>query len=595
VNDHIIRPDEAGTLAGLFRTRVARTPDKTAYRWFDTGTQQWAQCTWADMGREVARWQAALEGERLEAGACVGLMMRNCREWVCFDQAALGLGLVVVPLYVDDGPENLAHILNDANVELLLIENALQWRKLFEVHERLQSLQRIVSLDDLTGEPHDPRLRQADDWLPREGGALRAFDSDPDALATVVYTSGTTGRAKGVMLTHRNILWNAHASLSCVPALPEDIFLSFLPLCHTFERTVGYYLSMMAGSETAYARSVQQLSEDLATVRPTVLVSVPRIYERVYNRIHGQLAEKSPLARRLFLSAVEVGWRRFEHTQGRVPWHPSLLLWPLLNAIVAKKVMAKLGGRLRIAISGGAALSPAQARLFLGLGLTLIQGYGLTETSPVISANRIENNQPASVGLPLDLVETHIGAEGELQVRSPGVMRGYWNNPTATQAMIDSAGWLHTGDQARIEEGRIFITGRLKEIIVLSNGKKVAPAELEMHILLDPLFEQVMIVGEGHPFLGALVVPSHELWPAFCAGQGVSPDARHETRLREALLARIEHRLTGLAGYEQVRRILIAPEPWSVDNGLLTPTLKLRRKLIETRFNTEITEFYTGH
>ncbi len=594
----IITPESAGTLAGLFRARVERSPNAIAYRHCEAPLNVWPETSWTQMAFEVARWQTALESNELKPGDRVAILLRNCREWVMFDQAALGLGLIVVPLYLDDSPENIAYILNDARASVVLLESAEHWQRLYAVRDRLDAVRRIISLDSLSGAPHDPRLRWVQEWLPDDGGELRSHDAGPDELATIVYTSGTTGRCKGVMLSHRNILWDAHASLQYVPAYTDDLFLSFLPLCHTLERTVGYYLAMMAGSTVAFSRSIAQLGEDLVAVRPTVIISVPRIFERVYNKVQDQVQRKSAVARALFDLTVRAGWARFEHQQRRAALQPVQLLLPLLRLLVARKVLAKLGGRLRVAIVGGAPLSEPLARFFIGLGLPLIQGYGLTESSPVISANPPDDNDPASVGVPLKGLETRITENGELLVRGPGVMLGYWNNAEATAQMIDSDCWLHTGDQARLENNHLYITGRLKEILVLANGKKIPPTEMELAILLDPLFEQVIVVGEARPFLSALMVPNPDLWIDLCQQLGLDPDAAatlKERALFNLIMERISQRVQSFPGFAQIRRIHVSRTPWSVDNGLLTPTMKLKRQQISERFQAEIERLYVGH
>ena len=486
---HVISPAEAVTLDGLFRGRVKRTPDAVACREFNQRHSNWRDYTWAQLYHQVARWQAALEGDGLKAGDRVAVMLRNSPEWVTFDQAALGLGLVVVPLYTQDRPDNVVYILNDAGCKVLLFGTHEQWQTFSGVRDKLGGLLRILTVESLPGAADDPRLKSIDQWLPEVGGETRHVPRDAGALATIVYTSGTTGRPKGVMLSHRNILTNAAGCLQIVPVTSDDVLLSFLPLSHTFERTCGYYLTIMCGATTAYARSVQQLGEDLQTIRPTMLISVPRIYERVYAAIKAKLDDGPPLRKKLFQLAVDVGWARFEHAQGRGGWTPGFLLWPVLKALVASKIMARLGGKLRTAFAGGAALSPDISRVFIGLGLPVIQGYGLTETSPVACANSVHDNLPASVGKPIPGVEVKIGAKGALLIRGPNVMLGYWNNPGATQAMIGADGWLNSGDTARIDEqGHVFITGRLKEIIVMSNGEKVPPVDVEAAIMRDTLF-----------------------------------------------------------------------------------------------------------
>ena len=434
--------------------------------------------------------------------------------------------------------------------------------------------------------------------MPDDGGATRHLPRDPAALATIVYTSGTTGRPKGVMLSHRNILTNAHACLRVMTVGHEDLFLSFLPLSHTFERTCGYYLSIMAGCTVAYARSVQQLGEDLQNIRPTMLISVPRIYERVYAGIKSRLDDGPRFRKMLFEFAVDIGYARFEHAQGRAGWRPSFLLWPLLDALVAKKILVRLGGRLRAALSGGAALAPEISRVFSGLGLCVLQGYGLTETSPVACANAPADNLPASVGKAAPGVEVKIGDNSALMIRGPNVMLGYWKNPEATATLIGADGWLNSGDTARIDEaGHVFITGRLKEIIVMSNGEKIPPLDIETAIMRDPLFEHVMLIGEGRPFLSVMTVLDRKLWTTLAGEKGMSadPGALRASAAEKELLARITAQMKDFPGYAQVRRITATLEPWTVENGLLTPTLKLRRNRVLEKFHAELDQMYSGH
>lgn len=593
-----IPAETAGTLAGLFRERVRRTPDAIAYRYHDELTGRWQDSSWADMATAVAHWQAAFAREELRPGDRVAILMRNCREWVIFDQAALGSGLVVVPLYLDDRPEHTAYILNDAGVRLLYLRGAEQWERLLTVHDELDTLSRIVTQESVIVPAGETRVRTVAEWLSDEPCELLADEGDPDQLATIVYTSGTTGRPKGVMLSHRNILANADSVLKYVPTYREDVLLSFLPLSHTLERTVGYYAPMMSGAIVAFARSIPLLAEDLLTIRPTVLISVPRIYERVYNKIMSGLGEKSPFAARLFWFAVDTGWHRFLHRQGRAGWHPKHLLWPLLDKLVAGRIMVRLGGRLRLAAAGGAPLPPAIAKVFIGLGLNLVQGYGLTETSPVIACNTADDNEPASAGIPLRDVEVRIGENDELLTRGPCVMLGYWEKPEATQELIDAEGWLHTGDKARIERNHIFITGRLKEIIVLANGEKVPPADMEMAITLDPLFEQVMVLGDSRPYLSAIVVLNAAQWKVLAKSLTLDPEdtaALNDGVLEKAILEKLAGCLTEFPGYAQVHRATCTLELWTVDNGLMTPTMKLKRDQIMARYADEIAAMYAGH
>ncbi len=554
--------DERSTLCDLFSERVRATPEACAYRQFHGG--QWIEWSWEDIGREVARWQTALAREGLAPGDRVALCLHNRVEWVLFDQAALGLGLVDVPLYFDDRPDNMAFCLNDAGVRLLLLEDGAQWTPL---KAAAKTVQRVVCLANAPA--GDARAVDLREWLPAAVGeaVLRRSPAQAGDLATIVYTSGTTGRPKGVMLSHRNILSNVMAAFRALPADPRDSFLSFLPLSHMFERTCGYYYAILAGAKTIYARGIKELAEDLETERPTLLIAVPRIFERIYARLQEQMPPGS-LKRRLFERAVDIGWKRF---QGLAGWRENLL-WPIFRLLVAKKLHRRLGGRIRLIVVGGAPFAPEYARVFIGLGLPIIQGYGLTEAAPVLTANRPGDNDPLSVGRALEGIELKCAENGELLARGPNIMLGYWNNPAATTAVIDKDGWLHTGDLARIVGGRVYITGRLKEIIVLSNGEKVPPVDLEQAIQVDPVFEQVMVVGEGRPKLGLLVVSP------------LTDEAE--------LCARANRLLKDFPGYAKIYHIARVEGPWSVENGLLTPTLKLKRPEIEKRYAKQIEAMY---
>lgn len=597
--EHVVTVEAAVTLDGLFRERVKRTPDLVAYRYFSEADGAWHDYTWAEMNRCVARWQAALERDGLKAGDRVAIMLRNSPEWVMCDIAALGLGLVVVPLYTQDRPENFAYIVNNAGCKVLLFETAGQWNALTEVRDQLSGLVRMLAVDAGVEDATEPRLKSVTDWLTDSTAGTRHLGTDGAALATIVYTSGTTGRPKGVMLSHHNILTNAYSCLSGVmETTHEDVFLSFLPLSHTFERTCGYYLTMMSGSTTAYARSIPQLGEDLQTVRPTVLVSVPRIYERVWGAIRAKLDEGPPVRKKLFLLAVDIGYARFEHAQGRGPWKLSFLLWPVLDKLVAGKVLARLGGRLRAALSGGAALPPEISRVFIGLGLPVLQGFGMTECAPVACANRPRDNVPASVGCAIPGVQVKLGDNGALLIKGPNVMLGYWDNPEATKQILGPDGWLNSGDTARIDDaGHVYITGRLKEIIVLSNGEKIAPVDVENAVARDALFEQVMLIGEAKPYLSILAVLNTDQWKKISAEHGLPSEenALGRDEVRDAILKRIDVHLKALPGYAQVRRVAVTLEPWTVENGLLTPTMKLKRAKVMEKFTAEIERMYAGH
>ncbi len=596
----IISIADAKHLPGLFCQRVHRTPDNIAFRQFDENSQRWSAASWQQMDNTIDQWHTTLANEKLTAGDRVAIMLRNCREWVYFDQAAMRLGLVTVPLYPNDHAENAAYILENSGARLLLIESGAAHTDLIE-KPIVKKLERLIVLDTVLPEGLSNAVT-VNDWLDTAKGhdPPPKESIDPHSLASIVYTSGTTGPPKGVMLSHHNMLWNAWSGLQSLPIYPEDHFLSFLPLSHTLERSVGYYLPVMAGSTVSYARSIPQLADDLATQKPTVLISVPRIYERIYNKLQDQLNDKPSFVQKLFQTAVDVGWQQFEYQQKRTAWHPSLLLHPLLNKLIASKVQQRLGGHLRVAICGGAPLSEHIAKTFIGLGIPIFQGYGLTETSPVVSVNTHEHNLPRSIGLPLQDVEVAFSEQNELLIKSPGVMLGYWDNEQATADSIDNQGWLHSGDLAeQDDQGYIHITGRLKDIIVLATGEKIPPADMESVLTMSPYIEHALIIGEGKPFLTALVVLTDKAWPYFiqrCHLMEKNPDKLiNNSIFKDQVRRYVQDQLRRFPVYAEITAIAIAREPWTVENDLATPTLKIKRDQVLTRYQQQINALYEGH
>ena len=595
----VISINDAGDLPGLLRCRAARTPDAIAYRQYEESANSWRSYTWKEVELEVGRWRTALSTAGLERGDRVALMLRNSVQWVLFEQAALSLGLVVVPIYNRDAAGNAAFILGNSGSRWLLVGENQQWQKIAQHRELFPDLTTVITLDRASGVAHGVDVLHAKDWLPQEA-SVQPLRNAADDLATICYTSGTTGRPKGVMLSHRNILSNAEAIVSTVPAYRDDVFLSFLPLSHMLERTGGYIYPMLSGSEVVFARSVETVGEDLKQIRPTVLISVPRMFERAYARIELALARKGKFAQRLFELANEIGWNRFEWLQGRghEPDWWQRMLWPVLRILVVNKILAQLGGRLRMTISGGGRLDEQIARCFLGFGLPLLQGYGLTEASPCVSSNIEQDNLPDSVGRALPGVKVKLGENNELLVGGPCVMLGYWQRPDATAKTFDAEGWLRTGDIAEFVDGRIFIRGRIKDILVTSTGEKVPRADLESAITCDPMFEQVVVVGEGKPYLTALIVVQPDAWQQIAAELGLdsdSPSALGSSETKKAALARIAAQLREFPSYARIRDVYLTLDPWTVDNGLMTATQKLRHAKILERFQDVVEMLYAGH
>ncbi len=593
-----IPPELAKTLPGLLQQRLARSSTLHAYGYFDEA-QGWSDLTWQEVANKVAEIQTALKKESLNKGDRVAIMLRNCPEWIMFDIAAMAYGLVTVPLYTNDRAENVAYVVQDAGVKILLLQNQRQWRELVKTQSIFNSIQRVIHVDqNETDEKDDPQLIHLSEWSisAEDSTKITLENIDATDLATIVYTSGTTGKPKGVMLSHKNILSNAYAALQCGDFFPHDVFLSFLPLSHTLERTGGCYLPMMAGSKVCFARSIQTLADDIKIVRPTTFISVPRIYEMIYAKVQASLEKESPIKKKIFSLALKIGWRNFQYQTKAKGWHWSLLFWPVFNFLVAKKIKERLGGRLRYAIAGGAALNKSIAQFFISLGIPVYQGYGMTESSPTISVGRQEDNDPFSIGKPLPGIEVKITEEGELCTKSDCVMLGYFNNQQATDEVIDKEGWLHTGDLASVsDEGYLYITGRIKDIIVLASAEKVPPQDMETAICADPLFDQAMIVGEARPFLSALIVLSEEEWKALAEKFNLdrkNPESLKESSVQKYVIKRISKCLNEFPGYAQVRRVSLYLEPWSIENGLLTPTLKTKRPQLLKTYAADIEAMY---
>ena len=547
-------------IAQFFSQHLNR-PQHVVYRHFSG--ERWQDVPIGELAAQIARWQAAFRREGFVPGDRIGLCARNSPAWVAIDLAALGLGLVVVPLYVDDNAENVAWCVGNAAAKLVIVENSRIAQALRQVAVAVAALPPLCVLRP---DPEETALR-ADAYLRSTDDDIEVRDLPEETLATICFTSGTAGRPKGVMLSHGNIVANVRQCQATHMARADDRFLSILPLSHMFERTGGYYLPLSLGAIVAHGRGVAQIADDLMAQRPTVMFAVPRIFERFHARIEQALSE-SPLRKRLFDACIASG-TRIAARHGTVG---DRLMLPWLRLLVARPIRARLGGCLRFSVVGGAALDPELARTFIALGVPLLQGYGMTEASPVIAVNREHENDPASVGTPLPGIEVKLAENGELRVRGPNVMLGYWRNEEATRGALDADGWLHTGDLAEIRAGRIVIRGRAKDILVMSNGEKLSPQDVELALMHDPIFDQVMLVGDGRPYVVLLAVTKE-------------PDEK-------ALVTRANAQLKAFPRWARVRHVIAMTDPWSVENGLLTPTLKLKRLLLAQRFGDRVEQAY---
>lgn len=594
------------TLAHVLQARVAATPALPAYRESVGKDLPWKQWSWAEAGAAVMQWRTGLQQSGMAHGDRMGIWLPNSTHAMCADQAALQMGVIAVPVHTTDNPASIAYIFDNAEISLLFVSTLSQWARLRATEYALATLQTVVVTD--LAEPvaqaaGQPRVVALADWL-LEGAALSAQPAPAmpaaDDVAAIVYTSGTTGKPKGVMLTHANIMADVLAFLERLQPHENDRFLSFLPLSHTFERTVGYYLALACGACTAYARSAALLMQDMQTEKPTMVVCVPRIYERVHAKVWEKALAGPEAQRKALEFAIEWGWANFCARQDITDLHKhnAALIGtpkPAAHTAIAQQIASLFGGQVRMAITGGAAIPYATAKDFLALDVPLLQGYGMTETTPVISVVTLDSNDPATVGAPLPCVEVRIGAQRELQVRGAIVMKGYWKRPEETAAAFTEDGWLRTGDQAELVKGRIRLLGRLKEIIVTSTGEKISPADLESALLADPLIEQIMVLGDHRPYVSAVAVLNAENWALFTAEKGwdaSQADLLRQPAVVQTMLQRLHALSTDFPSYAQPRALLLTVEPWSVENQLLTPTMKVKRQQILAHYAAAIDGLY---
>ncbi|MDX8391494.1 MAG: long-chain fatty acid--CoA ligase [Mariprofundaceae bacterium] len=551
----------------------------------------WNWLTRAEIQQRVLRVAHWLSSLGIRRGDRVGLLGHNSIEWCIADFSILHIGAVTVPAYFTDPSQAVQFVFRDADCKLLLVEPGEQQDKLGGLN---------IPAFPLRGEKGIHLAAIGEDASFDAGttdSKVAAFRPDRNDLATLIYTSGTTGDPKGVMLTHGNILSDVAAGLGGVPVFPEDTFLSFLPASHAFERTVGHFLPVACGASIAYAEDITTLMRDIPEVRPTVMISVPRLYEKIYAGVCGKLADAPAIKRTLFARAQALGIKRFElQRQGKDLQGFERLSFKLLDHLVHAKLRHKLGGRLRLFISGCAALHPEIARFLLAAGLPVCPGYGLTESSPVLCVNPQHRIKPETVGPALPGVELKIADDGELLARGEMVMQGYWRREKDSAEMVDADGWLHSGDIVEMDdEGYVRIVDRKKELMVLSNGENVPPARVEKRLAIDPCIQQAMVIGNQRSHLTALVVADADaLQRVWQKEKGTAcPDDWHgDDRIRQWLLARMHISCRDLASFMQVKDFVFVDEAWTQDAGMLTPTLKFKRRKIMQRHQSEIDAMY---
>ncbi len=552
---------------------------------------------WSDIENFVSKLATFFIQKGLKDKRRISIVSHNRKEWFISDLAILSAGCITVPIYPTSTSGQIEYILKDSEIDTIIVENKEQYEKV----KNFDFLKMIISFEKLD-EENDKNFYIYDIFKfvePDLEKIKKIIDKiTKDDVLTLIYTSGTTGLPKGVYLTHGNILHNVIRGAEYIPIYEDDIFLSHLPLSHAFERTVGQFAPMYFSSIIAYAEEINTIGENLKEVKPTVFVSVPRVYEKILERIIEKVREASFLKRKLFYSAKELAQKYAEH----VSFNKDFSSFDkIMYKFYEKKVYSKLretvfGGRMRVMVSGGAKLPYEIGLFYNGIGIPLLEGYGLTETSPVISVNPFGRNRIGTVGLPLPEVKVKIAEDGELLVKGPNVFKGYHNKPEENRLAFKD-GWFCTGDIAEFDEaGYIKITDRKKDLIVTSGGKNIAPQAIENILKEDPFISEVMVYGDGKKFISALIVPNFEALYQWAEERGLKFSSNEELVKNEKVIRLIQHRIEKrskpLARYEKVKKFILLPKEFSMEDGEVTPTLKLRRKIITEKFKKELDALY---
>lgn len=555
----------------------------------------------------VEQFAAGLAVLGLSKSDKLAIISENRPEWVVADLGTLFLGAIDVPIYPTLTAKQEEYILNDSGTKIAVVSNQYQLNKLLKVSDDIKTLEHIIVMNDIdtsgekkvhkmstvceTGKKH---LEKHPDLLTKSVSQI-----GPDDLLTIIYTSGTTGNPKGVMLTHNNLVSNIIGTVSAVNIDSTDLLLSFLPLCHSFERMAGYYTVMACGCTVAYAESIDTVRDNLMEIKPTIVTTVPRLFERIYSRIKIQVESSPPARQKIFNWALDTGRK---YAESKKQGKGGVVLkgqHALADKLVFSKLKERTGGRIRFFVSGGAALARELGVFFEAVGIQILEGYGLTETSPVISANRLDDYKFGTVGKPIPGVEVKIAEDGEILTRGPHVMKGYYNDKRATEETIDKDGWLHTGDIGIFDAaGHLVITDRKKHLFVSSGGKNIAPQPLENLFLQSKYIDQFVLIGDKRMFLSALIVPDYDALKEFADSHKLPYKTKEDlTKIPEIhkLIDEDIRRLQkDLSNYERVRRFAILEKPLSIEDGEITPTMKIRRKVVEERYRDLIEGMYQG-
>jgi long-chain acyl-CoA synthetase len=554
----------------------------------------------ADRVRRAARGLSSLGVRR---GDRVGILSENRPEWAIADYACLTIGLTDVPIYPTLPADQIAYMLRDSGAVAVFVSNKIQAEKIREIRSQLPALKTVIGFDEVPGLTNlsmaelEKRGTSGDNKETAAAYREDALTVKPDDLATIIYTSGTTGEPKGVMLSHDNIFSNVQVSRKAIPFEGNDTGLSFLPLSHIFERMAGHYLMFATGTSIAYAESIDTVAANMVEVRPTLVLSVPRLYEKMYARILETALTGGFLKKKIFFWARGVADRwATEKLSGKEPAGLLATQYAIAQKLVFSKLKARTGGRLRYFVSGGAPLSADINKFFYAAGLEILEGYGLTETSPVIAVNTPENFRIGTVGKLVDGAEVKIADDGEILTRGPNVMKGYYNKPDATREAIEPDGWFHTGDIGELNDGFLAITDRKKDLIVTSGGKKVAPQPLENKVKVNKYVAQAVMIGDKRKFPSMLIVPNFDQLERWAAKRNIIWTDRAQLLRMPTIQAKIEKEvakeLEGTAHFELPKKIGLLETDFSIERGELTPTQKVKRRAIDKNYKALIDSLY---
>jgi long-chain acyl-CoA synthetase len=591
-----------GTLTQLFFDALAKFSNPAALRYKRDGA--WVDVSHALLHEQVRHASLALLDLGVQRGDRVGILSENRPEWALADYACLCAGMADVPIYPTLPAEQMVHILNDSGAVALFVSTPEQAAKIARIRPDVPSLRTVVSFTspapvgcDVTMTEFMARGAALDSPARAELWKATALETQPDDLATLIYTSGTTGLPKGVMLTHDNLYSNVFASLLVLNPREGDVALSFLPLSHIFERNSGHYMMLAGGCTIAYAESIEAVAANLGEVRPTILVSVPRIYEKLYARIMEGGNTGSALKKSIFQWSLTVADEWADVFLAKRPIGGLLAFkYAIAQKLVFSKIQARLGGRLRVACSGGAPLASTINKFFVAAGLTLVEGYGLTETSPVISVNRLDNIRVGTVGELVSGVEVAIAEDGEILTRGPSVMKGYYRNPAATSEAIDGEQWFHTGDIGTMQDGFLRITDRKKDIIVTAGGKNIAPQPIENAVTSNAFVNQAVMIGDKRKFPVMLVVPAWDQLLKWTAHKGIASGDLSALLRDPAVIDKLDREvrseMVGLAKFEAPKKIALLEHEFTIEGGELTPKLSVKRRVINDKYKGLIDALY---